>query len=158
MVNFSKVEDVVQHHDKQRALFQSNNRFSSLCRWLGGREGSRTASAPYLSPDAKFENVLVCVDVDEKRIGKAQDGNGRELLLEEVNSVNERDQEVMNGITDVQSTPEDKMNFVLDNDDADRLLGEMLSMDRREFYWCYEHGLMTGVPSSHKVFAYCRRQ
>ncbi|KAJ5737338.1 uncharacterized protein N7483_002463 [Penicillium malachiteum] len=93
------------------------------------------------------------VDIDRKEIIQACDVNGvavhsRERTIRDLN-----DTDMIAGVN--ASNPFQKAQVVLDNPDADRLIGEMMISEKREFFWCYLHGLMHISGLEVTLFASC---
>ena len=131
---------------------------TAVQKWVSTRMGVTGRSRLLEWKTSWYLPVSVCsaVDIKQRRVFPACDENGLPVLAAERNNCSVEDAKVIERLVSVESGPFDKGRAVLNMADMDRLLGEMLTKDRKEFFWCCVHGLMHLVPVQHDVFANCK--
>ncbi|KAJ5982443.1 hypothetical protein N7451_012543 [Penicillium sp. IBT 35674x] len=133
---------------------------TAVNKWVSTRMGVTGRSRLLEWKNSWYPLVSVCsaVDIKQRRVFPACDENGLPVLAAEVNNCSVEDAKVIERLVSIESGPFEKGRAVLDMEDMDRLLGEMLTIDRKEFFWCCVHGLMHLVPTQHDVFAVCKHR
>jgi hypothetical protein len=79
--------------------------------------------------------------------------NTKRTLSDPSSTSHEKDAKVIERFVLLESGPFEKGRAILDMADMDRLFREMLTMDRKEFFWCCVHGLMHLVPVQHDAMS-----
>jgi hypothetical protein len=133
---------------------------TAVKKWVSTRMGMVGRSLLFELKTPWYPPVPVCgaVDIEQRRVFSACDENGLPILAAERNNCSVQDAKVIERLVSLESGPFEKGRAVLDMADMDRLLGEMLTMDRKEFFWCCVHGLMHLVPTSHNIYAVCKHR
>ncbi|KAJ5340318.1 hypothetical protein N7541_009442 [Penicillium brevicompactum] len=131
---------------------------TAVQKWVSTRMGVVGRSRLLELKTPWYPPVPMCraVDIKQRRVFSACDENGLPVLAAERNNCSAQDAKVIERLVSLESGPFEKGQAILDMADMDRLLGEMLTMDRKEFFWCCVHGLMHLVPVQHDVFAVCK--
>ncbi|KAJ5096833.1 hypothetical protein N7456_007554 [Penicillium angulare] len=96
------------------------------------------------------------IDLDQKSVFVACDVNGLAVIDFEQVSRSGIDTEKILEITATDSDPFRKARFVMYSSDPDRVIGEMMTMEKREFFWCHLHGLMHLAETDHRTFSVCK--
>ena len=60
----------------------------------------------------------------------------------------------MKQINGVNSDPFVKAKFIPGYDEDDRIIGEMMMIEKREFFWCFTHGLVHDINLDRVEFVY----
>jgi hypothetical protein len=131
---------------------------TAVQKWVSTRMGVVGQSRLLELKTPWYPPVPVCrtVDIKQQRVFSACDENGLPVLADERNNCSVQDAKVIERFVLLESGPFEKGRAILDMAGMDRLFGEMLTMDRKEFFWCCVHGLMHLVPVQHDVFANCK--
>jgi hypothetical protein len=97
------------------------------------------------------------VDVHGKRVEVACDINGLAARSREQAYRSFDDADIIKRINGVNSDPFAKAEFILGYDEADRIIGEMMMIEKREFFWCFVHGLVhaMNLDRSESIYAAC---
>jgi hypothetical protein len=133
---------------------------TAVQKWVSTRMGvvGRSRLLEFKTPLYPPRSVCEAVDIGQRRVFPACDENELPVLAAERNNCSVQDAEVIERLVSLESGPFEKGRAVLDMADMDRLLGEMLTVDRKEFFWCCVHGLMHLVPTSYDVYALCKHR
>lgn len=135
-----------------------------VSRWGLGRLGVISMarvdlSRPMFVASGERMGYDAAVDVRSGTVDVACDLNGLAARSREVvwrSSV--EDNGTIRRINGIWSDPFVKAEFVLGNErEADRIIGEMMMLEKREFFWCFVHGLVHAmdIGIDHTVFATC---
>lgn len=145
----------IENETDENAVVTAVKKWVSTRMGIVGRSLLLELKTPWNPP------VPVCraVDIEQRRVFAACDENRLPSLAAERNNCSVQDAKVIERLVSLESGgPFEKGRALLDMADMDRLPGEMLTMDRKEFFWCYVHGLMHLVPTSHNIYAVCKTQ
>lgn len=159
---FVSLEEYLEYL-RERSLGEEIALCDEVDRWGRLRLGIISMASVRLSPSIYFfgtHDYAAGVDVRSKRIGTVCDLSG--VAVRDVECIYRsfgEDLEVIRQVTGPGSDPFDKARFVREKGlEADRILGEMMMMERREFFWCFIHGLMhvlrRELPGD--VFVWCK--
>lgn len=112
-------------------------KMKAVLKWISARMGIIGRSRVLELKSALFTGILPiarAVDIKHRRICLACDENGLPVLACERNNCSVQDAKLIERLVSFESRPLQKGQAVLETPDLDRLLGEMLTMDRKEFF------------------------
>lgn len=95
------------------------------------------------------------VDITNMVVGGACDYNGVIALSTERFRRSIEDSERIKVLLAVASDSFARGRFLLEDDDAYRLLLQMTCSEKREFFWCCKHGVMLLVDRGNDIYIWC---
>ena len=157
---FPTLDDYLKNLKSQRSG-DRNALCARITQW-----GSKRKGAIWMASVSHFPAMLVAsqsmaydvaVDVHEKRVELACDVNGLAARSREMVYRSFDDADIIKRVNGVNSDPFAKAEFILGCDEADRIIGEMMMIEKREFFWCFVHGLVHAmdVDWDHAIYATC---
>ncbi|KAJ5724745.1 hypothetical protein N7493_006473 [Penicillium malachiteum] len=111
---------------------------------------------PILINHIRYSSIHTAIPPLKRKVIPACDINGTAVITLETVFCSYDDSDKIAQITAPDMDPFSRARWVVENPDADRLIGEMMMMEKREFFWCFLHGMMPTVSMEHQTFASCR--